>query len=286
MVKSPDEALAVPAPLEGEEEVQDVRSELTELVVLREQIQKLRVAEGNRVESAMRLNEPARAAVHRHYQEALEQLETKITKQVEDEVKKHPIWPWIEGIHGIGAVSIGSVIGHIDITKPDTISALWRYAGYGVRIIEHKACEGKGCAECGETGMVGARERPTKGEKLHYNVRLKTMVYRLIDIQIRLRGPYRKPYDEAKFTYSTTRSWTKMHVELAARRKAAKFFLSHLWMVWREVEGLPTRAPFIAEHSDVQHDIIGPAEFLAAYDAEKKAAENDAETAVAATAAT
>jgi hypothetical protein len=42
-------------------------------------------------------------------------------------------------------------------------------------------------------------------------------------------------------------------------------------MVWREAEGLPTRAPFIAEHGDGQHDIIGPYEFLTDWKAKQEA---------------
>jgi hypothetical protein len=144
------------------------------------------------------------------------------------------------------------VVGYIDITRCDTVSSLWRYAGWGV--------------------VDGKRERPVKGEKLHYNARLKTMCWRIIDLQVKLRGPYREIYDNAKHTYLTTRGpdtdidkdqkWTLGHCEAAARRKAIKLFLSHLWQVWREAEGLPIRSPWIDEHGPSGHSMIDPWEFV------------------------
>lgn len=267
---TPEEGMAVPVEEVGEE----TRPELTQLILLRDQLQKIRIAEGNRVSAAVGLNDENRAEIHRHYEEALSQLEKSITKQVKDEIQSHPVWHWATQIRGVGETSLASVVGYIDIERADTISALWRYAGYGVQLVECPTCHGDDSpetCECAGAGVVGRRERPTKGEKLHYNARLKTMVWRLIDIQVKLRGPYRDVYDMAKFSYTNTRpSWTKGHIEAASRRKAAKMFLSHLWMVWREAEGLPTRVPYIEEHGEGQHDIIGPHQFLSEWKEKKE----------------
>lgn len=193
------------------------RSDLTLLVGLRDQLQKLRIA-GD--------------------------IEKAITQSLIPEVQAHPAWPWLEGIRGVSYTSAALVLGHIDIAKCDTVSSLWRYAGYGV--------------------VDGKRERPTKGVKLPYNARLKTMVWRLIDLQVKLRGPYRVTYDGAKHRYLTTKGpdgtkeWTLGHCEAAARRVAAKLFLSHLWQVWREAEGLSTTGPWIEQYGGSSHDIIDP----------------------------
>jgi hypothetical protein len=80
---------------------------------------------------------------------------------------------------------------------------------------------------------------------------------------VKHRGPFRKAYDEAKFRYSTTRpGWTKGHIDLAARRKAAKLFLSMLWVVWREAEALPVRGPWVAEYGGPGHTIEDPWEYV------------------------
>jgi hypothetical protein len=56
--------------------------------------------------------------------------------------------------------------------------------------------------------------------------------------------------------------WTLGHCEQAARRKAAKVFLSMLWRVWREAEGLPTRSLWIEEHGPSGHSILDPWTFV------------------------
>lgn len=226
---------------------EDDRPELLALILLRDQVQKLRIAEGNRAGSTG--SDEERSATHTRYAAQLLSIEEEITESVGAEVRLHPAWPWLKQIHGVAETSAGLVLGHIDITRCNTVSALWRYAGYGV--------------------VDGKRERPTKGEKLHYNARLKTMVWRLIGLQVRLNGPYAVEYRNAKHTYMTTKGpegrkeWTLGHCELAARRKAAKLFLSHLWLVWREAEGLPTRSPWIAEHDPSgQHTMSDPWKYV------------------------
>lgn len=54
--------------------------------------------------------------------------------------------------------------------------------------------------------------------------------------------------------------WTDLHVEHASRRYMVKIFLSLLWQVWREAEGLQTRKPYPVEYLD--HDkVFDPWEF-------------------------
>lgn len=294
----------------------DTRPELTVLVLLRDQLQKIRIAEGNRSSSAKALGEEDRAELHLGYEKRLQELEDDITESVRVQVREHPAWPWLKDIRGVAETSAGLVLGYIDISRAEHVSSLWRYAGFGV--------------------VDGKRERPVKGVKLAYNARLKTMCWRLIDLQIKARGPYRKAYDDAKHTYITTRMepeaarkvlakmaatnneepiqderavvhedtesheravvhkdtvegeraedyetpvrderamegespedkertyWTLGHVEAAARRKAAKLFLSHLYVVWREAEGLPTRSPWIEEHGE-GHTMLDPWQYV------------------------
>jgi len=39
----------------------------------------------------------------------------------------------------------------------------------------------------------------------------------------------------------------KGHIDAMARRKAVKLFLSHLWVKWRGIEGLPVTDPYVIE---------------------------------------
>ena len=76
---------------------------------------------------------------------------------------------------------------------------------------------------------------------MHYNKRLKTSCYKVGSSFLRCGSPYRQIYDNAKEYYETNRDWTKLHRHHAAMRKMIKVWLSHLWEVWRTLEGLPVR---------------------------------------------
>ena len=62
---------------------------------------------------------------------------------------------------------------------------------------------------------------------------------------IKSNSPYRKLYDNAKLRAEQTHpDWTPGHRATHAERIMVKMFMSHLWQVWREMEGLPTREPY------------------------------------------
>lgn len=50
--------------------------------------------------------------------------------------------------------------------------------------------------------------------------------------------------------------WRPVHIEKQARRIVKKIFMAHVWMKWREIEGHPYIAPYIAEHGDHQTVIM------------------------------
>lgn len=199
---------------------------------MRERVfQKNRIAFGNRL-AAIDSGRDKASATERasivHWHSRFEEMESEVNAIILEEAAKEPIIEMASAVRGVGVLSISRVVSHIDISRADTVSALWRYAGFAV--------------------FNGERERPVKGVKLAYNRRLKTACYLLGTNLIRANSPYRRIYDEAKVHYEKTHpEWTKMHRHLAAIRKMVKIFLSHLWERWRILEGLPTRTPFALE---------------------------------------
>ena len=132
-------------------------------------------------------------------------------------------------------MTAAKIISMIDIERAPHVSSLWRYAGYAV--------------------FDGEREKPTKGEKLHYNKRLKTACYLLGGSFLKSNSPYRKEYDSAREYYDANRpEWTKAHCHQAAMRKMIKLFLQHYWVVARTLEGLPVTMPYV-------HDKLGHAHY-------------------------
>lgn len=201
-------------------------------------------------------------------------VEFWLNDRVKMYVQAHPAYPWFKNVKGIGDLNIGKVVSLIRI-KPDendpekkwanNISSLWRFAGMA-------------------PGKDGRAERPVQGQKLHYNMILKSMCWRLAKSLIRAKGPYYKFYLEQKKkilarlkkegytvipslelpTEKDPKTGKKKHVEKdgffglghadgMAQRKMIKLFLSHLWMEWRKAENLPVSKPYahaIQGHTD------------------------------------
>lgn len=176
-------------------------------------------------------------------------LEEKLDGLIASEVVKHPAWPWLSRVKGIGKENIAKVVGQIDIHKAPYVSCLYRYAGYDVDK------EGKG----------RKRQKMEEG----FNGTLRTMCYRVGESLMKARGAYYQFYlkakeqEVAKLTaqgykivpsrslpsrngkkYEPPGMISEGHVHMRALRKMIKLFLSHLWQVWREAEGLPAPKPY------------------------------------------
>jgi len=227
-------------------------------------IQKARVSAQVRQSHLVKQNK--KCDVTERLLERADEFETWLEDELAIQVKAHPAYSWFSQIKGIGNVNIGKVLGPIDIEKATQISKLWRFAGFGVN-------EGKG-------------ERRIKGEKLHYNSSLKSMCWRLGKSLIRAKGKYYEFYLAEKKRIGEREEQTGRkivasaslpkekgkhiendefvglgHVDMMAMRKMIKLFLAHLWLKWREAEGLPITEPYsmgIQGHSD----FISPDEMI------------------------
>ncbi len=221
----------------------------------RKQVQKLRIAEENRLWhlGEGRDTDTATGIARKMHTENLETLR-ELEKAYEDRMRRMvkylrddmPIIGHLLSVKGVGEVYAAELLSHIDIHKADTISALWRFCGYGV--------------------VDGKAERKVRGQKLSYCSRLKTVCYKIFTSWLRCReSPYKEYYFTQKARYEATRpDWTKGHIHLAAMRKTVKLFLAHLWLVWRNLENLPTRDPYVIEK--MGHQTVLPPERFGWYD--------------------
>jgi len=229
---------------QNQEQVEVQGSLLRSLVDTRDrQIQKARIQFGNRLSAIDRQADgasPRQRAILVKWCEHFEQLEKSLDKDIAELAGEYVIFEHVTSVRGVGKLLAAKLIAMIDIHVPDTPSALWKYAGYSV--------------------TDGERDRPRKGEKLPYNSRLKSTCYLIGVSMIRTGSPYRQVYDAAKEQYNATRpDWSPSRIHMAAMRKMIKIFLVHLWLVWRELEGLPTRQPYVQEKLGHTH-IITPQE--------------------------
>lgn len=205
--------------------------ELHVLVKTREEVQKLRIAIGNREGAMVRLGlatlEEA-VALHNRVGENLKGLEEDLAELYGPIVESHPVWEtWLKDVKGIGVTTAGQILGLMDdVGRFDTVSKLWAYTGLGV--------------------FDGKIQRRTKGEKANWNNRFKTVLLGIVFTGfMRARGSYSGLYYEFRAAYDEKHpDESDGHRHNMARRKVMKLFLSHLWQVWREAEGLPVREPY------------------------------------------
>lgn len=162
------------------------------------------------------------------------------------------IWDWLTGIKGIGKHTAAKLIALFDDpAKFETVSKFWRYSGWAV--------------------IDGRREYNKAGEQSHYNMRLKSECYLVGEQFIKHSTPlYRDLYDDEKVRLRTLhpepvevdgkKRYTDGHIHAMARRKVIKLFLQHLWVKWREFEGLPVSEPYAIAHLDKHTHYIAPPE--------------------------
>lgn len=181
--------------------------------------------------------------------ESLKKLETVIMKDVSLMLKDVPIWTeWLKGVYGIGPCLAGSLIaGMVDINRFETISALWHYCGMHV--------------------VDGEAPRRKRGSKITWNPFLRMTIFKTTDSFVKQNAEkcqYRELYDTKKKFYQIkfpdevkipgTKGqkdrvkYSKGHIHNMAKRYAGKIFLAHLWVKWRELEGLPISDPWVIAH--------------------------------------
>lgn len=181
------------------------------------------------------------------------------------------VWEWVTSIRGLGEGGLAAqLLAQIDdIALCDTISALWRFSGYGLAEYWFDArgkCVAPKAGWQWETDRKGNKarkrvvpvpesgwtlgwsiDRKLTGWQCPYNTRLKAVVWNIGDQFIKQQTPvyvdeYYAAKERAREKDPTARPFV---LDLRARRKAEKLFLSHLWVVWREAEGLPVTKPYV-----------------------------------------
>lgn len=244
-------------------------------------------------------------AILQSLQNQAQELEDRLDKEMSTFGTSMPIVNQMTEIRGLGVHLATMVAVSVDIKRCPSVSAMWRFAGYGMIHIatsvatgkeyifvrptdqlkawqpkkkpkdgepkseEVVAFDGKTVYDLEQEGLVTTvgpvRERLVKGQSSHFDSRLKSLLFNVASCFMRATSPYKREYDRAK-TFYTTRveegkaTLTKGHIDMRARRRMIKLFLSHLWLRWRELEGLPTSQPYAHAHGGHVH-IIAPEEF-------------------------
>jgi len=162
------------------------------------------------------------------------------------EVKNEELWKqYLSKINGIGPILAAGLIGYIeDIERFETVSKLWAYAGLHV--------------------VGGKAPRRRRGQKINWNPKLRVLCWKIGESFVKMRGGggYRDLYEKHREQYETREDLKKEpkgRRYAMAKRKTVKLFLSHLWEVWRRLEGLPIRRTYVEEklgHKDIIEPFI------------------------------
>jgi hypothetical protein len=206
----------------------------------------------------------------RLYANAWEQ-EREMGAQMQAIIGRHPAWPWLRGVRGIGSVLAARLLSRLDVGRAPSPASFWAYCGLGTVAAEELMCERCGArvfvapgtkvsaphAAAGKRGSCEgplrprglthsvrvAQGRPRRGERAAYDLEAKTICYLIGVSFVRCGGPYREVYDDRKaYLLAKHTDWPAKRVHLAAVRATVKRFLADLWVAWREAEDHPTEA--------------------------------------------
>ena len=186
-----------------------------------------------------------------------------IEKQIANDARQIPVWPWVETISGFGALTLASVIGESgDVGSYKSVSALWKRFGLAV--------------------LHGERQRKVADAALAlehgYSPPRRAVAYLLGQWLIMAgdRNPYRSVYEVRKAyelprceaiaadpnlikRYSRSGKYApKAHANNRAARYMVKRVLRELYAAWRAIER--GEQPLLPARSDTQPTATAPAD--------------------------
>jgi hypothetical protein len=185
----------------------------------------------------------------------LERMEDTHFKRFESILKNYPIYSdFLVNVRGCGPAMSGVIISEFDIHKARYPSSLWAYCGLDC------APDGKARSKRKEH-LVDIPYINKDGEEgvkkgITYNPWLKSKLFVLGGIFVRLGGPYRDIYDNYKHRLNSRPDWqdTKLkHRHNAAVRYALKMFLIDLYTAWKGLEGLEIHPPYHEAKLGIKH---------------------------------
>lgn len=203
--------------------------------------------------------------------------EVELQKEMAVALERHPVWPWLSRVRGVGPTLSCKLLARLDITKAEHASSFWMFCGLstvpgekfrcatcgrekswamGVEVTGKHLAAGstrqcKGVLEkvAGpDDGVRVAMPRARKGEKMPYDAYGKKVLYLIGGSFLkvgRAKSPFAEMYYREKEKIARERpGWDAGRIHLTALRKVEKIFLANLWTVWRDAVGLPVSQPY------------------------------------------
>lgn len=152
-----------------------------------------------------------------------------VERQMKSLAKLLPVWPWVESVHGFGAMGLAIIVGEAgDLSQYANPAKLWKRMGLAV-------INGRS-----QRKVTDADEAVIQG----YNPRRRSAMYTIGDAIVKAGGPYRAVYDERKAAKTAQHAselndkgkpvWPPIRLHRDAQRYMEKRLLRDLWRAWRD----------------------------------------------------
>lgn len=169
--------------------------------------------------------------------------------------KEHPVWESF-GSHVAGChpMSLAAVMSRADITRCETVSQFWAHFGFR------------------------PGQKRTQGATLDFDPVGRTWCWRLGTNLLMAKGKFyehylrRKEYETKRFEGHIVKAKkgekvpegaiTELHIHSRAMRHMIKLFLSMLWAVWRESEGLSVTVPYSLREGMSHQTLFKPEDYF------------------------
>ncbi len=261
-------------------------SVLKQLVASYYGVQKERIAMGNRITMLIKeYGETENIKKLMDVYKESEVIEKTILKHIRPILREFPIYTeWLKYVMGIGEVlSAGLIAGIKTPERFENISKLWKYCG--LHVVNGEApSRRKGakvdwspfmqtlCWKIGESFVktrgfyrqmydIFKKDEERKSEEGIVREIDKCIGYVPRDEEV-IEIVGNTPLTKAKIEKLKKKGFkelrvglTRAHVHARAKRKTVKLFIAHLWIKWRQLEGLPITKPYA-------NVILGHSEFI------------------------
>jgi len=159
--------------------------------------------------------------------------EQEAKKELEDLAENHPLWAYIEPIHGFARYLAGAFIAAGgDIERPPTCSAFWK--GMGLDVLADGTVPRRTRGAKNVARRIPAFPHVTRiGEQIRQQMLRQNDFYQ--ELYHLHKADYRERYPERAL----------MFAHKHGLRIAQKIIYSCLWEKWREAYGLPAPFPYI-----------------------------------------
>ncbi|HEX2244288.1 MAG TPA: hypothetical protein VHK27_13770 [Gammaproteobacteria bacterium] len=203
-------------------------------------VEKTRVAINNRVQAAERdhsftfeFNEFLKES----YNSIIEQEESLI-KELERQVKQHPMGPWQKSFKGVGAKQFARLLGaigdpywHIAEDRPRSVAELWSYCGMAPGQIRRRGAKLNWSPEAKMRIHLIAKSIVKVGDRRAYDHRREVTAERVHAAECVRCGPSGSPAQPGS-------PWNDGHKHADALRYQGKMVLKEMWREARKLHGV------------------------------------------------